>query len=163
MEIQFLPKEGLKIKTKEVTFLAPPFGKIDCDVILAFSQKEIPATDKMAFYGPGEYEISGVSIKGIMENGTLLYSISEDTQKILLGRSTASLTDMKDTEGYTAVIVRIDTKATENLLSGVSSEIVVLYGDSCEEGLDPTTIKKTEKINLKKIEELKEFTVILGK
>lgn len=163
MEIQFLPKEGLKIKTKEVTFLAPPFGKIDCDVILSFSQKDIPETDKMALYGPGEYEISGVSIKGINENGTLLYSISEDTQKILLGGTTASLTDMKDTEGYTVAIVRVDAKVTENLLSGVSSEIVVLYGDSAEEGLDPTTIKKTDKINLKKIEELKGFTVVLSR
>lgn len=162
MEVVYLSDSNVKIKTKQAVFVVNPDTKVDGDVVLLTTGVRKEFGDKLVIYAPGEYEISGVSIKGERLGDGMVYELLEEQQKILLG-PIKSITDVKDQEGYTASVVYADDKFDENALASLSSEVVAVYGREEMISLDPQTIKRVDKINLKKIDELKGFVAYLSK
>ena len=162
MEVIYLSNSSVKVKTKQAVFIVNPDTKVDGDVVLLTTGVRNEFGDKLVIYAPGEYEISGVSIKGERLGEGIVYELLEEQQKILLG-PIKSITDVKDQEGYAASVVYADSKFDENALASLSSEIVVVYGPEDMISLDSQTVKKVDKINLKKIDELKGFVVYLCK
>lgn len=162
MEVVYVNDSSIKIKTKQIVFAINPQGKVDGDVVLLTTGIRSEFGDKLVIYAPGEYEVSGVSIKGERYGDGIVYELLEEQQKILLG-SCKNIVEVKDQEGYTASIVYADSKLDENALAPLSSEIIIVYGPKEMVTLDPQTIKRIDKVNLKKIDDLKGFVVCLGK
>lgn len=164
MEISRAQDTSVRIKTKELSIIVDPSAKFDEDVVLLTTPNSDLAQyqDKLVFYGPGEYESKGVSIKCERIKEGLVYEIVEDLRKVLVG-TTDSLSEIKESEGYNAVVIFAKDKIDDTSLSGLSSELIIVYGESGNIALSPETIKKTEKLNLKKAEEFKGFVVYLSK
>lgn len=161
MEITKLGEKSLRIKSKNATFIVDPLPKAEANAFLFTSVPEnLP--ENLSLYGPGEFEIAGVSIKGEKADDTISYDLLEDGRRILV-LAKPSLVKNYETEEYNAVVLVLNEKVDDVVLSNISSELVVLYGDESQITLDPQNLKKADKVNLKKIEELKGFTVCLSK
>lgn len=164
MEISRAQEASVRIKTKELTIVVDPGEKFDEDVVLLTTPNADLSKykDKLVFYGPGEFESKGVSIKCEKIKDGLVYEVIEDFRKILIG-TTDSLSDIKESEGYSAVLVFAKDKIDDTAISGLSSELIIVYGSPENIVLGPETVKKVEKLNLKKAEEFKGFVVYLSK
>jgi hypothetical protein len=164
MEISRAQDTSVRIKTKDLSIIVDPSEKFEEDVVLLTAPNSDLSKykEKLVFYGPGEYESKGVSIKCERIKDGLVYEIVEDSRKVLVG-TTDSLSEIKESEGYNAVIIFAKEKIDDALLSGLSSELIIVYGESSNIALSPETIKKTEKLNLKKAEEFKGLITYLGK
>ena len=159
MEIIYLSEGSIRIKAKNSSFVINPSKKIDEDVVVLtkkpsdYSEFE----EKLVIDGPGEYEFSGVSIKGELIEESLSFEFLEDNQKILLLTSPDSIKSL-EAEDYTATIFLLGDYSGN--IPQVSSGVVIVVGSNIEAG---PTVKRTDKINLKKTEEYKGFIVHLRK
>lgn len=170
MEISRSTETSIRIKTREITIVVDPGNlpagrqEFEGDVVLLTTPGADTAKykDVLVFYGPGEYEVRSVSIKCEKLGNGLVYKIIEDFRKVLVG-TTDSLANIKETEGYTAALIFAKDKIDDTSISGLSSELVIVYGNPENVALSPDTVKKVDKLNLKKIEEFKGFVVYLSK
>ena len=161
MEITKLGEKSLRIKSKNATFIVDPLPKAEANAFIFTTAPEV-LPENLSLYGPGEFEIAGVSIKAERAGETVSYDLLEDGRRILVLAKPTLVKDY-ETEEYNAVILALNEKVDDAVLSNISSELVVLYGDEAQIALDPQNVKKAEKINLKKTEELKGFTIFLTK
>lgn len=157
MEISLIKENSIKIKTKKTTVVVDPVSKIEAQIVIQMDKTlEIDLSkiegSKLLIQGPGEYEVSGTSVKVKSVKGELVYSIEADFMKVLLFQSSALEKIKEDEEEYSAVIIKVDDKVDDNVLS-VSKE-VILYGDLSRVELPDSSKVKTTKVNLKKQEEL---------
>ncbi len=155
---------SVKIKSKNSSFIIDPETKNDSEVIILTKSPEDYSVyeGKLVIDSPGEYEVAGVSIKGDRVEGKLSFDFFEDNQKILL-LSAASIIKDKETEDYTATIVKLESKLDYEFVSQAKSEVLVIFGQEEFLPQDRSTIKKADKINLKKSEEFKGFVIYLSK
>ena len=162
MEVIFVPQGGLKIKSKNTSFSVNPTGKFDSDVVVLTSKPaSYSAYDgKLVIDGPGDYEVAGVSIKGESLEGKLAFDFLEDNQKLLVLPSSAAKDS--ETEDTTATVLLMDEKV-DGALTSVVSEIIAVVGNEEFLPQDRATLKKMDKINLKKTEEYKGFVIHLAK
>jgi len=147
MEIAIAREGSFKIKSKNTVFIINPDSKIDGDVVIltekpsSYSQFQ----GKLVIDGPGEYEVSGVLIKGEKTDGKISFDFAEDSQSIAV-LSTASLAKNKEIEDQTAVVVLLQDGKTD--LSGISlSGVLIVVGPKDLLPQD-SNIKKLDKINL---------------
>ncbi len=163
MEISALSNHSIKIKTKNSVFVLDPDGKnLDADALIYTKPQDNPPENKLVIEGAGEYEVGGVYIKGEKVAGVLVYEFTYDSKKLLVVFSPLSLKSL-DTEDYSVVIVKADEKLDSTNLSTIGSELVIVYGPSENVALEAGSVKHTDKVNLKKIDELKGFTIYLTK
>ncbi|HVZ66696.1 MAG TPA: hypothetical protein VG917_00370 [Patescibacteria group bacterium] len=162
MDIASVSQNSIKVKTKSATFIIDPSGKIDSDVVILTQKPEdyTQFEDKVVIDGPGEYEVSGVSIKGDKVANKLSFDFLEDNQRLLFAPVSA-VKDI-DTEGYTGIVMSLDEKVAGEIPS-VAAELVAVIGPEEFLPQDKSTIKKIDKLNLKKVEENKGFVVHLSK
>lgn len=161
MELVAVSEKSFKIKSKNSSFLINPAGKNDADVaVLTYPEEDFSQFGgKLVISGPGEYEIAQVIIKGEKTGENISFDFWEENQRILV-LSSPSLVKDRDTEGYSATIV-IMSEAKEDYTSQISSETIVLVG--LQGFLPKGDIMKTDKMNLKKIEDYKGSIVYLSK
>src|SRR5688572_4569730 len=159
MEVQRVSDSSIKIKAKNATFIIDPTGKIDTESLVFTSSPSDYSTlnSALVISGPGEYETAGVSIKGESHLGKTAYDFLEENQKILVTTAT-SLTDIKEMEDYAAIVVIAD-QALGEALSEVAAELILVVSPDEFLPSDRSTIKKIDKVNLKKTEEYKGFIV----
>lgn len=112
-------------------------------------------------YGPGDYEASGILIKGTRNDNQTMYSIDTGEGRILVVLST-SIAKLADEDDYDIVAVKAVTPIEESAVSSLSSNLVVVYGDEANIP-DSLKEKKVAKVNLKKKEELGSNLVYLEK
>ena len=163
MEVQRVSDRSFKIKSKNATFIVDPTGNSEGDILVfttapsGYSQ----ASSGLVISGPGEYEVSGVSIKGDKHKDKISYDFLEENQKVLIATA-SSIGEIKELVEYTAIIVIAD-QALEEKLGEIAADIIILV--SAEEFLpaDTSSFKKIDKINLKKTEEFKGFVIHLSK
>src|ERR1039457_5118185 len=89
MEISILPHGSLRIKGKHAALVIDPQEKsvYNAAILLNKTQKNISLGDDIVIlYGPGEYEVGGVKIKGSKGDQDTLYSINIDGIDLLLGK-----------------------------------------------------------------------------
>lgn len=144
--------------------LVDPDSSEDAKIIILSdgNDKNITQTDdNLVIYGPGDFEASGVLIKGTRNDSETVYSIDTGEGRILLALST-SVTKLAGEEEYDAVVVKAVASVEEALLSALSAKLVVVYGDAANV---PEIIRnnKTSKLNLKKKDELESNIVYLEK
>jgi len=163
MEVSKIGNKGVKIRTKNASFLVNPEKKIDGDVVI-LTQKPQTYSEyggRIIIDGPGEYEVSGVSIKGEAIDGRVLFDFSADSQRLLI-LPAASISKSEAAEDYTATVVFLDENS-KDIISQISSGVVIAVGSADTIIKDKTSLKKTDKVNLRKIDEYKGFIVHLTK
>lgn len=164
MELTSPVQNTLKVNTKNGYMLVDPDSSEDAKVIILSddAKKEIIQTDdNLVIYGPGDFEASGILIKGSRIDDNTMYSIDADEGKLLVVLSSA-ITKLADEDDYDAVAVKVIGAVDEAELSAISSKLIVVYGDPA---FIPETIKnnKSNKLNLKKLGELPSNVVYLEK
>lgn len=165
MEITKLANSGVKVKAKNTTFIVDPSaGKLEGDIIILFEKPQDYSKyqGKLVIDSPGEYEVGGVSIKGEKVRGNLAFDFLEDGQKLVIISNPEIAGDI-ETEDSKLVLVRLCEKLNDKIISSVQSEVVSFYGPAEFLPQDEETLKRTDKINLKKIEDLKGYLVYLTK
>lgn len=164
MELTSPTLNTLKINSKRGYILVDPDTSEDAKVIILSdgSEKDIIQTpENLVIFGPGDFEGSGILIKGTRPESETMYSIDTGDGRVLVVQST-SISKLTDVDEYDAVIVKATATIDEAALAALSSKCVVVYGDP---GFIPDTLltNKTNKINLKKQEELSSNVVYLEK
>lgn len=162
MEISKSGENSIKIKTKTVTIVTDPKDETPAEVII-FTTPNFSYTPafptKLVITGAGEYEVGGVAIKGEQHGQETLFKIYDQSKIMLLPSTLAVKT--KGEDDFDALIMKINQKVDKNLLSVSGSDTLVLYGNEGEipEGSE---VKKMNKINLKKKEDITGFVIYLG-
>lgn len=164
MELTSPEINTLKINSKRGYILVDPQTSEDAKVIILSdgSDRDIIQTpENLVIFGPGDFEGSGILIKGSRPETETMYSIDSGEGRILLV-SSSSISKLTDVDEYDAVVVKAVTSVDESALSALSSKRVIVYGD---QSFIPETLLagKVNKINLKKQEELSSNVVYLEK
>ena len=164
MELTVPAISTLKINTKKGYILIDPETGEDAKVVILSdgSEKDIVQTpENLVIYGPGDFEASGILIKGTRTDFESMYSIDADEGRVLVVQS-SSLSKLADEDDYDAVIVKVVDQIDEAAVTAISSKLVVVYG---VDEFIPDSIKanKTNKINLKKIDEFASNVIYLEK
>lgn len=175
MEITKLANSGVRIKAKNTAFIVDPGqGKLEGaaqkgsamegDVVILYEKPQDYSkfSGKLVIDSPGEYEVGGVSIKGERIRGFLAFDFFEDGQKLVV-ISNPDITGDIETEDSKVALVRLAKKLGDETLSSIQSDIVSFYGPEEFLPQEKETLKRIDKINLKKIEELKGYLVYLSK
>lgn len=162
MEVSVVNSNSLRIKSKNAIFLVNPEKKIDSDVVMLTRKPETYSglEDKLVFDGPGEYEVAGVSIKGEKSGSETSFDLLEENQRLLI-LSSSAVEKSKETEDYTATILIADGDMNDDSLANITSGVVMVLGNKVPG--EHENIKKSDKVNLKKIEEYKGSIVHLTK
>lgn len=164
MELTTPQKNTLKINSKRGYILVDPDSSEDAKIIIQ-NDNDAPVieqtSDNLVIYGPGDFESSGILIKGSRLDGGVSYSIDADDNRVLLAKST-SISKLTDEDDYDAVVVKAVEPVEESALSAISTKLVVVYGD---ENNIPDAIKqnKVNKINLRKTDDLGSNVIYLEK
>ena len=159
------PQTGtLKINTKKGYVLIDPDTSDEAKIVILSdnSEKDVIQTESnLVIYGPGDYEASGILIKGSRPENETMYSIDTGEGRGLFVLS-SSISKLPDEDDIDVVMVKAIGPVEEANLAALSTKLVVVYGD---EANIPDTLKasKVNKINLKKPEELTSNVVYLEK
>ncbi len=164
MELSQPANSTLKINTKKGYILVDPDTSEEAKIVILSddSEKDIVQTsDNLVIYGPGDYEASGILIKGTRNDFETMYSVDTGEGRVLVVQS-GSISKLADEEDYDAVVVRSVSEVDEAALSAITSKLVVVYGDP---SFIPEAVKANmvNKINLKKLDELTTNVVYLEK
>ncbi len=164
MELTVPQLVTLKINTRKGYILVDPDAGEEAKVVILSdgSDKDIVQTpENLVIFGPGDFEASGILIKGTRNDYETMYSLDAGEGRVLVVQST-SISKLADEDDYDAVIVKVVSPVEEAALSAISSKLIVVYGDP-EFIPEATKANKVNKINLKKIEDLSSNVVYLEK
>jgi hypothetical protein len=163
MEISIVGQKGLKIKAKNTSFIVNPEKKFDEEIVLL---TDAPADysqfpEKIVFAGPGEYEAAGVSIKaGTGEKG-VYFDFFEEGQRLVVLPTPGSSAKF-DTEDASCIVTYADGSNAEDIVK-LTGDVVAVIAPQEFLPKESSSIKKTEKINLKKTDDFKGVLVHLSK
>ncbi|MDO8269830.1 MAG: hypothetical protein Q7T54_04140 [Candidatus Levybacteria bacterium] len=152
----------LKINCKKGYILIDPDSSEDAKVVILndhVTQDIVQTENNLVIYGPGDFEASGILIKGVRPESETMYSIDTGEGRILIVCST-SVAKLSDEDEFDVVAVKAVGPVEESALSALTSKLVVVYGD---EGNIPESLKakKEPKINMKKRDEIEGNIVYL--
>lgn len=152
----------LKINSKKGYILVDPDASEDAKIVILSdgSTTDIQQTsDNLVIFGPGDFEASGILVKGTRNEGETMYSVDTGDGRILVV-SSQSIAKLADEDDYDVVAVKAVSPVEEASLSAISSKLVVVYGS--EENIPETLkAKKIAKLNLKKRDEIEGNVVYL--
>jgi hypothetical protein len=153
MEIQKVGKTNVKIKSKNVSFVTNTFASGE-SIPLFFSPSE-ESSDSFFIEGPGEYEVSGVRVKGTREGEGVMYEVSDDPITLFVV-NTPALKSLKGVDEGTILLVENNGEITNDELSALDAYLTIVYGEPVAESSYP----EIEKVNLRKLEETKGIVVL---
>lgn len=164
MEISRLQDSSIKIKTKTVAIVVEPTGEGDGEVVILtddpskYFQKE---QEKLIVRGPGDYEVSGVTISGERKGEDVIYKVSDGNFTVIVAQfSAVNKVEIENDENISAVVLGLNSKFDEGKVASLTSSLILLYG---KEENAPASASKKEKVNLKKRDELEGNIVYLSK
>lgn len=164
MEITSPGGTTLKIVSKKGTILINPDSIDDAKIVIIDDDapdisKNYP--DTLVIYGPGEFEVGGIMVKGTRQEGNTTYEIDAEEGKILHALS-SSISKISTEDEYEAVIVKALAPLEESDVSSLSSRLVIVYGEPQN---IPESLKqnKINKINLRKRDDITTNVVYLEK
>lgn len=147
MEIAILPKNSLKIKSKNACFVVDPSayvkgsGETKQDksayngvIVLNknLDQSNIK-DDAVVIDGPGEYEIGGVKISGTRSEGEVLYNLNVEGVEILLGKLSTMEKQQHKLKEQDIVVAYVDTMTNASFVTSLASNVVIYYGEQASE------------------------------
>lgn len=164
MELTSPFNNTLRINTKKGYILVDPDSSEDAKIIILSdnSMQDIPQTsDNLVIYGPGDFEASGILIKGTRQDRETMYSVDTGEGRVLVVSST-SIAKLADEDDFDVVVVKATGSVDEAALSALTSKLVVVYGEDTN---IPETLKakKISKVSLKKRDEIEGNVVYLEK
>lgn len=141
MDINILGEKSLKIKTKKTTLAIDPLPSIqkfdaDC-VILADKNSDVNRINnyRIVIKGIGEYEVSGLKIYGIKDNGEEMYVLTSDNVSTLITKSSSLEKISADKVGeYEIALIFVDGELNQSVVTAMEPRIVILYGPKAKEG-----------------------------
>jgi len=153
MEIQKVGKSSVKIKSKNISFVTSTFATGD-SIPLFFTPSE-ESSESFFIEGPGEYEVGGVRIKGTREGEGVMYEITEDPITVF-ALNTAAVKALKGVDEGTILVVENNGDITADELNALDAYLTIVYGEPLVGG----TYEEVDKINLRKLEELKGIVIL---
>lgn len=153
MEIQKVGKSNVKIKSKNVSFVTSTFASGD-SIPLFFTPSE-ESSESFFIEGPGEYEVGGVRVKGTREGDGVMYEITDDPITVFVVNSGA-VKSLKGLDEGTILIVENNGNVTVDELNALDAYLAIIYGEPLVGG----TYEEVDKINLRKLEELKGIVIL---
>ena len=151
MEVTFVKDQTFKIKTKTGSVLTDPNGP---------SIESVTGETLKAFSGPGEYEVTGISIIGVKTEEGNVFVYEVDNLRIChLGNLTKKLTDSKVSQiGEVDVLLVPVTGESVEMTQQLESYYIIPYGYKSEEELEKflkesgLVVERMNKFSLKKEE-----------
>lgn len=164
MELTSPGAKTLKVNSKKGAVLFDPEYSDDCKIVI--SEDDAPDVsqkfqDTLVIYGPGEFEVGGIMVKGTRNDDKTMYEVDTGEGKMLHALST-SISKLSTEDEYDVVVVRAVSKVEEADLSSLSSKLVVVYGPEENVG-DSLKTNKINKVSLKKLEDITTNVVYLEK
>lgn len=164
MELTSPSQNTLKINSKKGYMLIDSDSSEDAKVIILCdnSNTQIAQTpENLVIYGPGDFEASGILIKGTRNEAETMYTVDTGEGRILFVVSN-SISKLTAEDDFDAIIVKAIAPVDESQLAALSTKLVVVYGEAAN---IPESLKvtKVSKINLKKQEEFSGNVVYLEK
>jgi len=153
MEIQYLGGSSFRVKTKKAILVTDPFKKTVADIVIVSRRNEekinpalIKGTTNRPFPfvlpGPGEYEISEVSILGREWKESLVYIIqAEDMRIAFLGDFQGKLKDEQLEELNGVDILLVSPKAIE-VVNQIEPRVVIPATENPEDFLKNLGVEK---------------------
>ncbi len=140
MEIS-IQKDGLRLKSKQATFLVNPTDKTSGVNAVAFlTEKDSRETsdDTVALFGPGEYEIGGVKITGIRFGENVVYSFLLDGVDVLVGRINPLEKLQNKLKEYEVVVLTADDATVRDaaFVTGLATNVLLAYGTEAKVLID---------------------------
>lgn len=163
MEISRTSDNAVKIKCKNAVLLVDSTNATDQDIILSTTPGDYENYTnqvKLLINGAGEYEVSGVVIKAEKQGEGLWISVLDEPYKVLICDS-ENVSKATEEEGYDALIVKAKLNVQKDLLSSFSQKVCIVFGQ--EELLPSGDVKRLQKINIKKMDDVAGSIVVLAK
>lgn len=153
MEVTKIGASSIKIKGKNVSLLVDPVGRAEGEIILNLMSGDNAdytgvTGSRLVIDGPGEYEAGGMSLTVKKIDG--VYSAVVTEQERLLLFPTSVLGKIADDDEYTAIILHVDTKVTDDAFASLNAKSVILYGNLEEATIKSENQEKVSRVNLKK-------------
>lgn len=148
MEITLLSPGSIKIRSKIASFVVNPKSdilKTEADAVIGLEDGVDIDTSNVSEFrveisGPGEYEIKGVKLSGVVAAEAVLYKLSLDRMDVLLAKAT-SLSKAESVTPAHVVIIDADDIPSDKAITTMQPSVVVLYGAKAVEAAK--TIKET--------------------
>lgn len=142
MDIELFDKNSLKIKGKHAAFVVDASSKISAlrnelknnthngVIVLNGGTGQLSAlTDIVVIKGPGEYEVGGVKISGIRNQGEMFYNLNVDGIEVLLGKISTLEKQQNKLKDQDIVIVYVDSVINASFVTSLASSVVIYYGE----------------------------------
>lgn len=137
MEVALVSKDVIKIRGKRASLVVNPMNlgvKIATDAILLFhdsTSHSFPKIEgsRLTIYDAGDYEVSGIKISSVGSKDGVVYTVGMDGMSVLLTESSALKTSQWDLGEFQAVVVKVNEPLDASVITGVSPNVVILYGE----------------------------------
>lgn len=157
MEISLIKGNSIKIKSNKTVIVTDPIFKAEAQAVIltdnASYDLEKVEGKRTVISGPGDYEVGGISIAAKRLKDETIYKVSNDAANILFITSSV-VSRVSEVDEYNCVIIKINSKISEDACSVFNSKCYILYGDLSLINLKSGNVEKTVKINLRKAEEI---------
>ncbi|MDP2637502.1 MAG: hypothetical protein Q8P26_00375 [Candidatus Levybacteria bacterium] len=139
MDISIIGKNSIRIKGKQVAFVADPskdMPKTSADAVILLSGLDNVDTNRITdsriiINGPGGYEVGGVKISGTTTPKGTLYKLSIDDLTVIIGKPAETKAD-----GFSSsqiVVVNADDEVNISIITALEPKMVIIYGEKKEE------------------------------
>lgn len=159
MDISLVKDNSIKIKGGRggTTIVTDPASRVEAEVVLLTASHQNHDLDKvegkrLVIEGPGEYEIGGISIVGKSMRGDVVFDISNDSKILLL--SSSAVPKIQEEDEYDAVLIKVNGKISDDSFSVFNAKSFILYGDISQVSLKTDKKEVTNRVNLKKMNEI---------
>ena len=133
MEVSILPKNILRIKSKQATFLVDATEKltgINAMLSLQTLTSDLEEEGVVIIDGPGDFEIGGVKISGLRSNTEIVYSLVLDGVDLMLGTVAALEKIQHKVKEHALVVLKADENSPLDaaFVTGLATNVLVAYG-----------------------------------
>lgn len=138
MEVALVAPTTIRLKGKLATLLVDPVatrGKQQAEAALLLNLSKTDAEIeglRLTMAGPGEYEVSGVKITGIRNEAGILYYLTLDNVKLLVGAA-SSLKGKESLRDVDIAVLLAEGLVDQSALATVADSVAIFYGPQTQE------------------------------
>lgn len=140
MDVQVLGQDTLKIKIKKAGVAVNPkssIQKFDADVILINRDNcDVKRVNnyRVVIDGAGDFEVSGLRVRGIRVGEGLIYELSSENAVILVANATAlENVSSERLDECRIAIINANGNLNASLITALEPRVVILYGEKAKE------------------------------
>lgn len=163
MDILLVKNNSIRIRGNTTTVVTDPISKVEAQIVLLtngeYDLSKVEGT-RLVIEGPGEYEIGGLSVvaKRVKEN--LIFDIADQSRVLIAPASAVS--GIQGDDEYDAILIKLNEKINTDSFSSLNAKSFILYGDLNLLTLKNEEVIRTNKVNLKKTNEVSGKIILLS-